>query len=281
MASKVLRPIAYFGGKHEIAPFVIRYMPAHECYVEVFGGGAGILLNKHRSAVEVYNDLDGEIVNLFQVMRRVETAERLIASISMTPFSRDEYECSYQRVEDSVEQARRTLVRAWMSFGRRGASGKHRDGFRYGKTRDTGYKLKQWANLPHILQQTLDRLQGVLIENLPASVILEKLDGPEVLFYLDPPYPIEDRKESRYVYRHEMTNEEHISLSRQVHELKGKVMVSGYSGLYSELFSDWQSMRTRNHTASRLANSKGRTREEFLWLSPNIEVPMLFVGELP
>lgn len=110
------RPIVrWHGGKWLLAPWIITNMSAHRVYVEPFGGGASVLLRKPRAHSEVYNDLDGEIVNLFRVAR--DHGGDLVYRLGLTPFAREEFEASYERSNDPVEQARRTVVRSFMGFG--------------------------------------------------------------------------------------------------------------------------------------------------------------------
>jgi hypothetical protein len=85
-------PIRYHGSKWRLAPWIISHFPKHQAYVEFFGGGAAVLLRKTRSRVEVYNDLDVQVVNLFRVLRDRTSQAELIRLISLTPFSRDEFE---------------------------------------------------------------------------------------------------------------------------------------------------------------------------------------------
>lgn len=85
--------------------------------MEPFGGGASVLLKKEPSEAEVYNDLDGDVVNLFRVLRNPESSQALIAACALTPYSREEFTHAYGHSEDPVERARRLVVRATMGFG--------------------------------------------------------------------------------------------------------------------------------------------------------------------
>lgn len=110
------RPILrYHGGTWILAPWIISHFPAHRVYVEPFGGAASVLLRKERSYGEVYNDLDGEIVNLFRIVR--EQPRKLMRSLAWTPFSRDEYRAAFDISAEPLEMARRTIVRSFMGFG--------------------------------------------------------------------------------------------------------------------------------------------------------------------
>ena len=109
------RPILrYHGGKWILAPWIISHFPPHRVYVEPFGGAASVLLRKPRSYAEVYNDLDREIVSLFRVAR--ERGEELRRALELTPFARQEYLEAWHPSDDPLEQARRTVIRAYMGF---------------------------------------------------------------------------------------------------------------------------------------------------------------------
>lgn len=258
------RPLVrYHGGKWKIANAIIRHFPTHRCYVEAFGGGGSVLLRKPRAYAEIYNDLDGEIVNLFRVAR--DKGGALRAAVELTPFARDEFILSYQGAESDVEQARRTLVRAFMGFGSTSATGR-KTGFRANSNRSGTTPARDWQNFPDALSRIIGRLRGVVIENRDAVEVMKACDGPGTLHYVDPPYMHQTRSytDSAPAYRHEMTDREHEGLAKFLDGLQGVVCISGYrSQLYDDLFARW-----RRVDLSAYADG-ARSRVESLWFSPN------------
>lgn len=273
--------IRYHGGKFRLAPWVLSFFPEHVRYVEPFGGGAGVLLQKKRSYAEVYNDLDGDIVNFFRVLRDPEKCARLIEACTLTPFARQEFELAFEDglvVDgeppelDDVERARRIAVRASMGFGSAGAS-KNVTGFRVDTRRSYGTAQHIWQRYPATLAAIGERLTGVLIENRPAVEVLAQHDGEEVLHYCDPPYVLSTRdvRASRAVrrgqgyYRHEMSDEDHVALLLYLNTLKGMVVVSGYANpIYDQHLRGWE----KHTTLSRISSGRGAdTREESLWMN--------------
>lgn len=234
--SVCVRPILrYHGGKWLLAPWIISHMPTHRVYVEPFGGAASVLLRKPRSYAEVYNDLDGELVNLFRVVR--DHGAELVRQLELTPFAREEFTESYQPTSDPLEQARRTVIRSFMGFG----SNSHSkvSGFRSNSKRSGTTPAHDWANYPAALTRIIDRLRGVCIEHRQAAEVMVAHDGPDTLYYVDPPYVAATRN-AGYDYRHEMDDEQHRCLAGDLHSLQGTVMLSGYPcSLYDELYSDW------------------------------------------
>ena len=242
----VARPVLrYHGGKWMLAPWIIEHMPSHRVYTEAFGGAASVLMRKPRAHfVEIYNDLDSEICNVFRVLRQQESAQTLQHLLTITPFSREEFETSYEQTNDPIEQARRTIVRSFMGFGSDSASGA-KTGFRANGNRQGSHPSRDWVNYPANLQYFTQRLREVVIESRPAIEVISQHDAPTTLHYCDPPYVLETR--SKHVtrdgkgYRHEMTNEQHAQLAEVLKKAKGMVLVSGYANdLYDrELFPDW------------------------------------------
>jgi DNA adenine methylase len=261
MQSTPSRPVLrYYGGKWRLAPWIISHFPAHRVYVEPFGGAASVLMRKPRSHAEVYNDLDGEIANVFRVLRDRQLAAALREAVRLTPFARSEYLAAYLPAHDSVEQARRTLVKAWMGYGSGGLV-ESSAGFRVALSMRR-HTAKEWAGYARHIDDFAERLAGVFIESRPASALMAQYDEPDALWFLDPPYLGETRG-ARHRYRHDFTEADHIALAEQARALRGRVILSGYaSPLYDELYAGWT---TRSRPA-RDALSQQRT--EVLWLNP-------------
>lgn len=261
------RPILrWHGGKWLLANWIISHLPAHRVYVEPFGGAGSVLLRKSRSYAEVYNDLDGEVVNLFRVAR--ERGDELRRALELTPFARDEFVLSYTPTDDPVEQARRTVARSFMGFG----SNSHNKatGFRANSNRSGTTPAHDWRNYPDAFVAVVERLRGVCIENRDAVAVMQAHDGEETVHYVDPPYVAVTRDKGGD-YRHEMTDADHEALAGELHKLRGSVVLSGYaSPLYDELYRDWQRVE-------RVALADGaRARVEVLWLSPRCADADLF-----
>jgi len=140
------RPVArYHGGKFLLRWWIVAHLPPHRVYTEDYGGAASVLMAKARSYGEVYNDLDGEMVNVFEVLRDDALAARLEKLVRLTPFSRVEFRRSYEAAADPVERARRTLVRSFMGFGSAAHNSDHRTGFRANSNRSGTTPARDWA----------------------------------------------------------------------------------------------------------------------------------------
>lgn len=264
------RPVMrYHGGKWRMAQWIIDHLPPHRIYVEPYGGAASVLLRKAPAFATVYNDLDGEVVNVFRVLRDRAAAAELERLLRLTPWARVEFEGSYEPAPDPIEQARRTLVRGFMGFGA-SSRRQRRTGFRAAAYRDTATGAGDWAGYPDIIQAFTERLAGVCLECRPAEEVIAQQDGPETLFYVDPPYPASTRSSlaGRVVrgeaYAHDMSDDNHRELAEVLRRIEGMAVLSGYPcDLYDrELYPDWH----RIERAS-LADG-GRARTEVLWISP-------------
>ena len=261
------RPVLrWHGGKWRLAPWIIGHFPTHRVYVEPFGGAGSVLMRKSRAYAEVWNDIDGEVVNLFQVLRS-ERAGALIEALRLTPFARAEFDAAYEPTDDPVEQARRLVIRSFMGFGTTGALGRS-TGFRADSNKSGTTPAHDWASYPHALWHTVGRLAGVVIEQRDAIDVMAAHDGPGTLHYVDPPYLHGTRSRgnpycAKHKYRHELSDADHALLLDALRGLTGMVVLSGYpSSLYDDALRDWRRVET-----AALADG-ARARTEVLWLNP-------------
>jgi len=265
---KLTRPaLRFHGSKWLLAPWIIGHFPPHECYVEPYGGGAGVLLRKPRSWLEVYNDLDHQVVNYFRVLR--DRPDDLVRAVTWTPYSLEEWEFCQKDDPDPVELARRLYVRSFQGIA--GPTAQWRTGWRRQKviTKSNGQKKMtpaacSFASVDH-LYALAERLRGVEIDCEPALDVLVRYDSPKTLFYLDPPYVTETRNRwKKSAYAHEMTDEQHEELAWSAHKLEGPTLISGYRcEMYDDLYSDWTRVDCEART-----NSQYGTSTESLWISP-------------
>lgn len=258
--------IRYMGAKFRLAAWLLQFFPPHELYTEAFGGSAGVLLQKPRSHGEVYNDLDGEIVNFFSVLRDAGQRELLLEQLRLTPFARDEFDAAWEEHPDPIERARRLCIRAQMGFGSNGAN-KRSTGMRTDIRRASANAMNFWVRYPDGLAAIGSPMQGVLIENRSAIEVLRQHDSPSTLHFVDPPYLHGTRvMRSNGGYRHEMSDEDHAELLEVLLDLHGMVIVSGYdSDLYAGMLGDWR----REETDSRISACRGtKVRREIAWLNP-------------
>lgn len=258
------RPILrWHGGKWLIGSWIIRHFPSHRIYTEPYGGAASVLLRKTRSYSEVYNDLDHQVVNLFRVLQRPSDASKLKKLLTLTPFARDEFKLSYESTADSVELARRLIIRSFMGFGSNSHNAARQTGFRANSSRSGTIPAHDWAHYSDYIPLFVERLRGVVIENRPALEVIAQHDSPSTLHYIDPPYPLSSRSDCHDDYVFEMTDDQHRELSQILHKVKGMVIISGYRcELYDcELYPDWSSVQ-------REAFADGaRNRIEVLWMN--------------
>lgn len=254
------RPLLrWHGGKWVLAPWIISHFPAHRVYCEPFGGAGSVLLRKQRSYAEVWNDLDGEAVNLFRVLRSERAAE-LVEKLRLTPFARDEFQEAYEQTDDPVERGRRLVIRSFMGFGSNGHEKK--TGFRANSNRSGTTPAHDWVNYPDSLATVVERLSGVVIENKDAKAVMSTHDGPQTLHYVDPPYVLSTRSDPSKDYAVEMSDEDHEALCDFLLGLKGTVILSGYpNDIYDTRLKHWRRV-------DRVALADGaKKRTEVLWIN--------------
>lgn len=224
-----LLPFGWYGGKFSHLDWLLPLLPACHHYCEPFGGSAAVLLNRPPSPVETYNDLDGEVVNFFRVLR--DDKERLIEAIGLTPFSREEFAlaCQLDPSLPPLERARRFYVRARQvrtGLAQRATLGRWANCKNTSRAGMSGV-VSRWLGAVEDLPAIAERLLRVQIENRPAIDVIRLYDSPQTLFYCDPPYVHATRSDSN-AYGYEMTDAEHEELAAVLNRVRGKVAISNY-----------------------------------------------------
>ena len=256
----------WYGGKYSHLDWLLPLLPDTHHYCEPYGGSAAILLNREPAMVETYNDIDGEVVNFFKVLR--DKKEDLIYAIGMTPFSRQEFQIAIQSNGNGknltdVERARRFFVRARQvrtGLAQTASNGRWANCLATSRAGMAG-AVSRWLGSVEGLEYIASRLLRVQIENDDALAVIKRYDSPDTLFYCDPPYPHESRGDKN-AYKYEMNNFEHVHLANQLKKVQAKVAISGYRcDLYDNLYRDWNI-----HIApTKKALSVKSDRTEILW----------------
>lgn len=256
----------WYGGKYSHLDWLLPLLPRTQHYCEPFGGSAAVLINRAPAPVETYNDLDGEVVNFFRVLR--DYKEELIEAIGLTPFSREEFDLALSQPTDDlspVERARRFFIRARQvrtGLAQRASSGRWAHCLLTSRAGMAG-AVSRWLGSVEDLPVIAQRLLRVQIEHAPAIEVILRYDSEHTLFYCDPPYPHGSRGDSN-AYAHEMTDTQHRQLADVLHRVRGKVALSGYHGkLMDELYPDWH----RIEAPLKKCHSVKTPRMEVLWVN--------------
>jgi DNA adenine methylase len=256
----------WYGGKYSHLSWLLDLLPEAHHYCEPFGGSAAVLLNRAPSPVETYNDIDGEVVNFFRVLR--DQKDELIYAIGMTPFSREEFIDAIETNGNGdhlsdLERARRFFVRARQvrtGLAQTASAGRWANCLHTSRAGMAG-SVSRWLGSVEALEWIATRLLRVQIEHDDALNVIKRYDSEETLFYCDPPYPHDSRGDSK-AYQYEMTDEEHIELFHALSNVKGKVAISGYHGeLMDGLYSSWYVCEA----SPKKVHSVKTTRTEILW----------------
>ena len=264
-------PFGYFGSKQRLALRIARTLPPHNAWVEAFCGSAAVTMAKKPAPIEVINDADLQIVNVFQQLRKQPS--RLIRLVELTPYARSEFINAFNGNGNgnSLEQARRFLVASMMTvngaIGSNGKGFKH-SGFSYSQAyarKSQEARVSRWNSLPARLERIIRRLKHIRVEHRDARELFKMfLNRPATLVYLDPPY-LMDRDHGYKVDANE--KEFHKELLELCCRARCMVLISGYSNpLYNSFLTKkrgWQREEIITHT--RNTNGKDLSRTEVLW----------------
>ena len=212
----------YVGGKNRLAKWIIGYIPPHVTYAEIFGGSSGVLLNKGRSKLEVYNDKWDDVVHLFYMLR--DRGTEMKEYLKYLPLSRTIFEELWMKVmltrdfKDDIERAASVFYCLNVCY-----SGILELGWETRREKNSALPMKNRVNN---LEFFVDRLREVVIENLDFEKCIKDYDAERTFFYCDPPYLFPNKRPN--YYQRDFIFRDHYRLAKQLNNIKGKVAVSYY-----------------------------------------------------
>lgn len=269
----------WYGGKFNHLGWLLPLLPECHHYCEPYSGSAAVLLNRKPSPVETYNDIDGEAVNFFRVLR--DKPDELIRLIGLTPFSREEFHHAVEAdptKHTDLERARLFYVRARQArtgLAQTATLGRWANCKRTSRSGMSG-AVSRWLGAVDTLPGIAERLLRVQIENRPATDVIRLYDSPDTLFYCDPPYLHSTRRDDK-AYAFEMDEEEHRELSAVLACCEGMVAISGYrNDLMDELYDGWN----RYDARAKKTHSVKQLRQECVWMNYMLEPKVYVIDRL-
>jgi DNA adenine methylase len=267
---KKLIAFGWYGGKFSHLDWLLPQLPDCFHYCEPFAGSGAVLLNRKPSSVETYNDIDGEVVNFFKVLR--EEKDTLIEQIALTPFSREEFgiACELNPNITNIERARRFYIRARQvrtGLAQTASIGRWANCKSTSRSGMSGV-VSRWLGGVEQLAFIAERLLRVQIENRPALDVISLYDSKDTLFYCDPPYIHSTRGDAK-AYKFEMDNYDHTKLAERLNAIEGFVAVSNYDcKLMDELYpsNKW----TKIYAPLKTIHSTKDVRQEVLWVNYDV-----------
>lgn len=232
MTRKIL-PFSWYGGKYSKLGWLLPLLPKTTHFIDVFGGSASVLLNRERSPIETYNDLNGDVCRFFRVCR--DRGDELIEKINLTPYAKEEFVLSLTKdTDDELELARRFFVKLNMSYASMEKC-KAYDFKRVTKNKkdDMAGGMSAYVNKfntkKKMMKRICERFLSVQIENEDAIKLMKRYDHKDTLFYCDPPYLASTRvKGKTNKYSFEMNEEKYKEFAEIANACEARVAISGY-----------------------------------------------------
>ena len=252
-------PFQYYGGKQRLASCISALLPSHDVYVEPFCGSAAVLFAKDRRPplryCEVINDVNGEIVNFFRMLR--DRPKELTRAVELTPYAKAEYDLARAtwRREGSDEPSELERVRRFVVLAQQSFAGKLGRG--WSRARKNRNHADTWARTPDRLTVCVERLRGVYVENLDAIDSIRRWDSPRTCFYVDPPYPGADQGHYAGYGVDDLRD-----LVRALDAAVGTFVLSNYSQPEVEFPANWGRVEVNVDCAT----GGSRRRTEVLWI---------------
>lgn len=279
MSTKLRSPFWWFGGKYYMRKTIIPILESakHKKYIELFGGGGIILLSKKQAEVEVFNDLNYDVYNFFNVISDKNLFDDFYRQVCLLPLHRRYYEhflATYQNELDPVKRAAK-----WWYVAKNSFSGRFGAGFPV-VINDTSWgvsrNVSDLTSTINLLPEIHKRLVAVQFENQDWKKLFDKFDAPDALFYLDPPYVESKRKYGGYL--HEFSDAQHEELVEAAIKSKSKIVISGYEHkiyntleyygfrvLKKEVVSSAAGATRKSKFTGSNSRTKFAKRTEYLW----------------
>lgn len=206
--------VPWIGGKRRLADHLIPRFPKHECYVEVFAGGAALYFLRPPAAVEVINDINGDLINLYRVVQH--HLEEFVRQFKWALTSRQVFKWLQETVPETLTDIQRA---ARFYYLQHNCFGGKVEGQSFGTATTTTPGLNL-LRLEETLSAAHLRLSNTFVEHLDWKTCLDRYDRPHTLFYLDPPYWETEGYGVPFPY------EEYVAMAARLRTLKGKAIVS-------------------------------------------------------
>lgn len=235
--------IPYPGGKARLAQQIIKYFPPHRVYAEPFAGGASVFFTKPPSEIEVLNDIDHTIINLYRVLQDPQKFEELRHRLTYTPYSRAEFVRARRMLLNPEGYSDVDLAWAKLVAVSYGFAGKYDHDSSWGRSIESSLPDRQTRRLERLAKYH-ERIRHAYLDCTDAIDFIKYWDTKDTLFYLDPPYVLDTRKEKQ-LYAHELDDEYHSRLADVLLGIRGKAVLSGYDNpIYDRLLEcGWRKVR--------------------------------------
>ena len=260
-------PIIWFGGKSRLSETINNYMPPHRCFVDLFGGGASVTVGKPMSPVEVFNDIDSDLVNFLLQLRK--SPKRMVEALDSLPYARELYE-EWKWAEKPTDKFEAAVRWFYLNRSAVACGNNHKSGWRHGATVNPA---KDYYTAVTMLQEFAYRFRSVQIENRDFREIIKTYDTPDTLFYCDPPYVGNERR-----YKGGFKEKDHVDLADMLEAIQGKAIVSYYDAdLIEQLYGGgWRRVEVPTYTTSQVKRGGEReARTELLlmnWDDPQMSL---------
>ncbi|NYH13412.1 DNA adenine methylase [Paraburkholderia bryophila] len=206
--------VPWMGGKRRLADHLIPRFPKHECYVEVFAGGAALYFLRPPAAVEVINDINGDLINLYRVVQH--HLEEFVRQFKWALTSRQVFKWLQETIPETLTDIQRAARFYYLQHNCFGAKVEGQS-FGTATTSPPGLNL---LRLEETLSAAHLRLSNTFVEHLDWKTCIDRYDRPHTLFYLDPPYWETEGYGVPFPY------DEYVAMAARLRSLKGKAIVS-------------------------------------------------------